>query len=119
MKFFDEQLVSLVVENLLVLPARNRMCRGGNNLESVLLRQRRNDRAQASDVGTGFLNIFADARADFDLGLNHLGLDLFAEQHPAFVKKLHDVRLQLARLGIDDLKLLFNAECELIEHGYL
>jgi len=30
------------------------------------LRQRRNDRTQASDVGTGFLNIFADAGADFD-----------------------------------------------------
>jgi hypothetical protein len=36
--------------------------------------------------------------------LDHLGLDLFAKQHLAFFEDLGDVRTQLARLRIDDLK---------------
>src|SRR6266404_1508883 len=94
------------------------MGRGSDDLQSALLRQRRDDGAQAGDVGASFLNVLADAGADLDLRLNHLRLDLLAENHLAFVEELRHVRTQLARLRIDDLKLFLNTKCELIEHTF-
>jgi len=93
------------------------MGRSCGDLQPVLLSERRYDAAEAGDVGAGFLNVFADAGAHFDLRLDHLRLDLFAEQHPALVENLRHVRTQLTRLRIDDLKLFFDPERELIEHG--
>jgi hypothetical protein len=42
----------------------------------------------------------------------HLGLDLFLQGHGAFTEDLLDVRTQLARFRIDDLKFLFDPEGE-------
>src|SRR5262245_50003580 len=64
------------------------------------------------------LDILANAGADLDLRLDHFRLDLFAQEHAALVENLRHVRPQLARLRIDDLKFLFDAECKLIEHGF-
>ena len=116
LQFLHQQLVPLVIENLLVLPARNGMRRSGCNPKSVLLGQRGNDTPQVRYISPRLLDVFADAGADLDHRLDHLGLDLFAENHLPFVEKLRNVRTQLARLRIDDLKLFFYAECELIEH---
>src|SRR6185369_14820975 len=68
------------------------------------------------DIGACFLDVATDAGAHFDHRLDHLGLDLFAQQHLAFFEYLGDVRAQLARLRIDDLKFLFDTQCKLIEH---
>ena len=61
------------------------------------------------DVGARFLNVMADAGADFNHRLNHLRLDLLAEKHLAFVQNLSHVGPQFARNRIDDLKFFFNA----------
>ena len=79
--------------------------------EALLAREPGDDGAQPRDVGARLLNVAADAGADLDLRLDHLGLDLLAEQHLALFEHLRDVRAQLARLRVDDLKLLLDAEC--------
>src|SRR5216683_61738 len=116
LQLLNQQLVSLIIENLLVLPARNGMRRSGYDLKAILLGQRCNNTSQVRYVGPRLLNVLAHAGAYLNHRLDHLGLNLLAENHLAFVKKLRYVRAQLARLRIDDLKLLFDAECELIEH---
>src|SRR5438132_539006 len=95
------------------------MCRSCGNLQPVLLCEGGYDAAQACDVCASFLNILADSGTNFDLRLDHLGLDLLAEQHPPLIENLRHVRTQLARLRIDDLKLFFDTESELIEHERL
>ena len=92
------------------------MRRSSDDHKSVLLRQAGDDAAQTRDVSARFLDVAANAGADFHHRLDHLGLDLLAEQHLAFFEDLGDVRTQLACLWIDDLKLLFDTQCELIEH---
>src|SRR2546426_2637368 len=95
------------------------MSRGGYNYQAGLCREAGNNAAQARDIRARLLDVFADAGADLDHRLNHLGLDLLAQQHPAFVEELRDMRAQLTRLWIDDLKLFFNSECELAEHNQI
>ena len=68
------------------------------------------------DVGAGFLNVVTDAGADFDHRLDHFRFDLLAEQHFAFVENFRNMRTQLARMRIDNLKFFFNAESELVRH---
>ena len=58
------------------------------------------------------LDVGADRRADLDDRLVHLALDLVLEPLLPFREHLRDVRAQLARLGIDDLELLLDAEGE-------
>src|SRR5690349_24982979 len=88
----------------------------GDDCESVLLREPGDDAAQARDVRASFLDVAANTRAHFHHRLDHFRLDLFAEKHLAFFEYLGDVRAQLARLRINYLKFLFDAERELIEH---
>ena len=54
----------------------------------------------------------ADAGADLDDRLVHLRLDALLEEEPALLEDLLDVGAQLARLRIDDLELLLDAERE-------
>src|SRR5438067_8708867 len=91
LQFLNQQLVSLIFENLLVLPARNGMRRCSYDLEIILLSQRRDDTAQIRYVCARFLNVLTYTGADLDHRLNHLGLDLLAENHLAFVEKLRYV----------------------------
>src|SRR5439155_15222393 len=87
LQLLHQQLVSLIIEDLLVLPARDGVRRGGNYLEPILLGQRGNDTTQVRYVSPCFLNVIADPSADFNHRLNHLRLDLLAENHFAFFKK--------------------------------
>src|SRR6266550_346277 len=116
LQLLNKQFVSLVIEYFLVLPARKRMCRSSNNHQARLGRQTGNNAAQACNIRSGFLNVLTDTCADLDHGLDHLGLDLLAENHLALFQELGDVRPQFASLRINYLKLLFNSQCELIEH---
>src|SRR6185503_8111640 len=71
------------------------------------------DRApELDDIQARFLNVRANTGADFDHRLMHLRLYLLAENHAALVHHLGDVRAQLARLGVDDLKLFFDSKSE-------
>ena len=81
--------------------------------------KRRDRAAQASDLGARLGHGAAGPRADLDDALVHLGLDLLAQDHLAALKNLGDIRAQLARLGIDDLVFLFDAdrEGEIGRHG--
>src|SRR5205807_9317840 len=76
LKLFDEERVMRVVVNLLLFPERDWMRRGGDDLQTFFASQMRDDRAQARDVCTRFLHVLADARADFETGLNYLWLGL-------------------------------------------
>src|SRR5215216_305680 len=116
LQFLDQQLIPLVVEDFLILPMRDRMRRRSDDDESILLRQPGDDAAESCDVSACFLDVATNARAHFHHRLDHLGLDLLAQQHLAFFEDLRDMRAQFARLWINDLKFLFDAQCELIEH---
>src|SRR5260370_38721166 len=56
------------------------------------------------------LDRIANLSAELDHGLMHLGFDLFFEQDLAAFENLLNMRLQLARLRIDNRELFFNAE---------
>ena len=77
------------------------------SLVSLMISPRRRVTSRRACVDVG-----ADRRADLDDRLVHLALDLVLQPLLAFGKHLGDVRLQLARLRIDDLKLFFDPEGE-------
>src|SRR6185312_12475686 len=92
------------------------MGRGRYDSQSGLSSQPRDNAAQPGDVSARLLNVLANARADFNHRLNHLRLDLLAEDHLPLFQEFRDVRAQLTRLWVNYLELLFDAEGELIEH---
>ena len=59
----------------------------------------------------------ANLRAQLDDRLVHLGFDLLLQENFAALENFLDVRTQLARLGIDDRKFLFDAEGEGVVRG--
>src|SRR3989442_345036 len=61
LQFLNQQLVSFVIEDFLVLPTRNWMRRGGDNYQSALAGQTGNDAPQARDIRARFLNVLANA----------------------------------------------------------
>src|ERR1043165_4014844 len=93
------------------------MRRSGNDYKPVLSCEAGDDAAQARDVFAGLLDVATNSGPDLDHRLNHFRLDLLAQQHLAFFEDLGDVRTEFARLRIDDLKFLFDAQRELIEHS--
>jgi hypothetical protein len=117
LQFLDQQLVPFIIENLLVLPARNRMGRTGDNHQAAFRCQSGDDAAQPGNVRAGLLDVFADTRADLNHRLNHLRLNLLAQQHFAFFEEFGNVRTKFTCLRIDDLKLFFDTQSELIEHN--
>src|ERR1041384_7090906 len=114
---FHDQFISGILENLLILPMRERMSAGSDNLQSLPAHQTRNDTAQVCDIGSSFFYVFADSGAHFDHRLDHFGFDLLTEQHLALFQDFRDMRTQFAGTRINNLKLFFNTECELLEHA--
>jgi hypothetical protein len=96
---------------------RERMSAGSDNLQSLPAHQTRNDTAQVCDIGSSFFYVFADSGAHFDHRLDHFGFDLLTEQHLALFQDFRDMRTQFAGMRINNLKLFFNTECELLEHA--
>jgi hypothetical protein len=82
----------------------------GDQDEAVLLRQLHHF---AAEVGDGFLRLFdvvADAGADFDDGLVHLGLDALFEAELSLGEHFGlDVGAQVAGDRVDGLIFLFDA----------
>ena len=110
LQLLDEERVVRVVGNLLLAPVGDRVGRGGDDGEPLLARERGDDGAQVRDVGARLPYVAADARADLNLRLDHLRLHLLAEDHPALFEYFGEVRAQLTRLRVNDLKLLLDAE---------
>src|SRR5262249_21172635 len=68
--------------------------------------------AHLADVLADLVDVLADARADLDDRLVHLGLHPLLQHELALVEDLLYVRAKLARVRIDDLELLLDAERE-------
>src|SRR5437762_2343529 len=62
------------------------------------------------------LDAAADLRADLDDRLVQLALDRIAKRLGARGQQLRHVRAELPRVGIDDLKFLFDADRERVPH---
>ena len=76
-------------------------------------RERDHLAAQVVEIGRRFLDVRADAGADLDHRLVHLGLHLLLHPPLALVDDLGgDVRAQVERDGIDRLVFLFDPDGE-------
>jgi hypothetical protein len=84
------------------------MRRGGDYCQSGFPCQPGNYAAQTGDVDPRLLDVFADAGADLNHRLNHLGLNLLAENHLPFLEKLGHMRPQLTSLRINNLKFFLD-----------
>src|SRR2546428_565928 len=80
--------------------------------QAALARQADDLAAKADHFAPGMSDVAADRGADFDHRFMHLALDLVLQPLLSFGEHLLDVRFQLARLRVDDLKFLFDAERE-------
>src|SRR4051812_22138497 len=85
---------------------------GGRDAHAVASREADDLAAQIRHVLADLGDVGADARAHLNDRLMHLGLDAFLEKEPPLFEHLLDVRAQLARLRIDDLELLLDADRE-------
>src|ERR1700678_79113 len=72
--------------------------------------------ASAAHVSIQFVDVLTDFCADLDDGLVHLGLNLLAE-FSGSGHEFGDVRTQLTRGGINNLKFLFNTNRETVTHA--
>ena len=93
-------------------PMRDWMCARRCDAQSVFARELDDLAAQSGHLLARLFHILADRRPDLDDRVVHLTLDFVFEPLLAFGEHLLDVRFQFARLGIDNLKLLFDAERE-------
>src|SRR5690348_7016726 len=85
---------------------------GRGDAQPVVVREPDDLASQPRDFSSRLGDVAADRRADFDHRVMHLALDLVLEPLLALGEELLDVRLELPRLRVDDLELLFDAECE-------
>ncbi len=102
--------VALLDGDVLSAPHREGVRAGRRDRQAILVRYVAGRRAQADELGARLPHVLADLRADLDLRLHQLRLDLVVEDHPALIEELLDVRGQLPGLGIDDLVLLLDAD---------
>ena len=66
--------------------------------------------AEVEEIFLGDLDVAADAGADLDDGLVHLGFDALFEAELALGEHLRrDVRAEVAGFGVDGLVFLFDA----------
>ena len=109
----DDLQVALVGVDVLHAPVGERMRGAGDELQAVLLGERDHLPAQVAQIRRRFLDGLADARADLDHRLVHLGLHAFVQLPLALFEDLHlDVRAQVERDGIDRLVFLLDPEGE-------
>ncbi len=105
--------VAVVVGDLLVLPARERVGAGRGHHQAVRRGHLGDRPAQPDHLVARLGDRAADAAADLDLRLHQLGLDLVLEHQPALLEELLDVGGQLPALRVDELVLLLDADGEL------
>ena len=80
------------------------------DLQSVARRNHRQIAAKLNDLLSRASYVTTDVGAQLNYRLVHLGLDAFFQKHFTVCQNLLNVRAQLARLRIDDLKFLLDPE---------
>src|SRR5687768_11107730 len=93
-------------------PVGDRMSSSCGNPEAAFARKLADLEAQPRDLAAGVGDIAADGRADLDDCVVHLPFDLILEALLTLGEHLLNVRFELARVRLDDLKLFFDAEGE-------
>jgi hypothetical protein len=88
---------------------RKRMCSSGRDLQPVARRQFRQFATKIDNLSPA-LRASLQISVPADYRLMQLELDLLFQNHFAAVQDLLDVRTQLARLRINNLEFLFDAE---------
>ena len=109
---FDNCRVALVDGDELVHPVRKWVRASGSDLETVARRQFCQLTAKIDNLLPGNARVAANLCAEFHHRLVHLGFDALLQNHFAAIQNLLDVRPQFARLRIDDLEFLLDAERE-------
>ncbi len=113
LEIFDDGMVAVVGIDLLIAPLSEGMRAARRETQPVLPRQRDDLLPDTADFVTRFLNVPADAGADFDHRLVHFRLDALGEQQLAL---LHDfgvyVRAQVPRDGIHGLIFFFDSNTQ-------
>ena len=113
LEVFDDLGVARVGIDLLDAPVGEGMGGAGDEDEVVLFGEGDHVAAEVEEVFLGVLDVAADAGADLDDGLVHLGLDALFEAELALGEHLgRDVRAQIAGHRVDGLVFLFDAERE-------
>src|SRR5215472_10863016 len=116
LQFLDDIFVALAGGDDLVDPVGKGMRAGGCDVEADAFGGADKFAAGAVHVDAELVNVLADFGADFDDRLVHLAFDLFAEVGGGGGHELADVRAELARGGIYDLKFFLDAHREAVAH---
>ena len=88
LKVFGEHVVAFFVGVLLARPFGERVGRGGDRSEAEFVSDAPDRTAEMDELVAGFLNRFADARADLDLRAEEFGAHLAAQRLLAFCEQL-------------------------------
>ena len=115
LQILDDVLVAGAVGDVLLLPVAEGVGAGGDDAQAVALGEVPQRAAQLRDLRAGLLDVAADAGARLHDGLVHLGADALAQDRVILpvLEELAHVRAQIARLGVHDLELFFDAQREL------
>ena len=106
-----EDLVPLLLGDLLLLPVRERVRAGGHEPQAIAPQEGRERAAGVRDLPAGLAHVGANARADLDHRLHHLGLHPLLEIRTRGAQERPAVALQLP-VAIDDLELFLDADGE-------
>ena len=110
LEVFDDLGVAGVGVDLLDAPVGEGVSGACDEDEVVLFGEGDHVAAEVEEVLLGDLDVAADAGADLDDGLVHLGLDPLFEAEFTLSQHLgRDVRTEVACLGVDGLVFLFDA----------
>ena len=110
LQVFDDLGVAGVGVDLLDAPVGEGMGGAGDEDEAVLFGEGDHIAAEVEEIFLSVLDGLADAGADLDDGLVHLGLDALFEAELALGEHLgRDVRAEIAGFGVDGLVFLFDA----------
>ena len=92
------------------------MCACSRHLQPGAFRCGNQLAARAMHLDAQIADAVANPRARFHDGLVQLGLDLFRDVRRSLGNQLADVRTQLARRRINNLKFFFDADGEAVSH---
>ena len=117
LQLFDDAVVPDARREHLVLPKGKRVRPGRGDGESDTFGGSGQLAPDAEDLGLELGDVGADLGTHLDDGLVQLALDLLSQGGSAGHEQLGDVRPQFRRVGIDDLKFLFDADGKPVRHG--
>src|SRR5436309_237299 len=109
LQLFLEHLVAVVVGDLLLLPARERMRAGAGDAHAFRLQQVGQRAAHVRQLVPRLVDVLAYGGSDLDNRLHHLPLDLLPELRSGGREQRVDVRVELPR-RVDDLVLLLDPD---------